>query len=61
MPDLATLHRIVEACGLELSLEFAEPDPQREAAAAIARERTPQERLEANTRQAELVHALRHG
>jgi transcriptional regulator with XRE-family HTH domain len=61
MPDLATLHRIVEACGLELGLELAEPDPQREAAARIARERTPQERLEANTRQVELVRALRHG
>ena len=61
MPDLATLHRIVEACGLELRLELADPDPQREAAARIARERTPEERLQANTRQVELIHALRHG
>ena len=61
MPDLPTLHRIVEACGFELRLELAEPDPQREAAARIALERTPEERLEANTRQAELVYALRHG
>jgi hypothetical protein len=61
MPDLATLHRIVEACGLELQLELGEPDLQREAAARIALERTPEERLQANTRQAELVHALRHG
>lgn len=61
MPDLPTLHRIVEACGLELRLELAEPDPQREAAAKTALERTPEERLHANTRQAELVHALRHG
>jgi transcriptional regulator with XRE-family HTH domain len=61
MPDLPTLHRIAEACGLELRLELAEPDPQREAAAQIALERTPEERLEANTRQVELVHALRRG
>ena len=61
MPDLATLHRIVEACGLELRLELAESDPQREAAARIAFERTPEERLQANTRQVELIHALRHG
>jgi len=61
MPDLPTLHRIVEACGLELRLELAEPDLQREAAERIALERTPEERLQANTRQLELIHALRHG
>ena len=61
MPDLATLHRIVEACGLELRLGLATPDVQREAATRIALERTPEEQLEANTRQIELIHALRHG
>ncbi|MGH7540833.1 MAG: helix-turn-helix domain-containing protein [Gemmatimonadota bacterium] len=61
MPDLATLHRIVEGCGLELRLELADPDPQREAAARIALERTPEERLRTNTRQVELIHALRNG
>lgn len=61
MPDLATLHRIVEACGFELRLELGEPDPQREAAVRIALERTPEERLEANSRQVELIHALRDG
>ena len=61
MPDIATLQRIVEACGLELRLELAEPDLQREAAARIALARTPEERLAANTRQVELIHALRHG
>lgn len=61
MPDLATLQRIVEACGLELRVELAKPDRQRDAAARIALERTPEERLEANTRQVELVHALRRG
>jgi transcriptional regulator with XRE-family HTH domain len=61
MPDLATLHRIVEKCGLELRLELAEPDSQREAAARIADERTPEERLEANTSQVELIYALRNG
>ena len=61
MPDLATLHRIVEACGLELRLELAAPDPQREARERIVLERTTEERLQTNTRQAELIHALRHG
>lgn len=61
MPDLDTLHRIVEACGFELRLELAEPDAQRTAAERIALERTTEERLEANTRQVELVHALRDG
>lgn len=61
MPDLDTLHRIVEACGFELRLELAEPDAQRAAAQRIALERTPEERLQANARQAELVRALRDG
>jgi transcriptional regulator with XRE-family HTH domain len=61
MPELATLHRIVEACGLELRVELAEPDAQREAAARLALERTTEERLEANTRQVKLVRALRNG
>jgi transcriptional regulator with XRE-family HTH domain len=61
MPDVDTLYRIVEGCGLELRLQLAERDPQREAAARIALDRTVEERLEANTRQAELVRALRNG
>jgi transcriptional regulator with XRE-family HTH domain len=60
-PDLDTIQRIVEACGLELRLELAEPDPQREAAALAALDRTVEERLTANARQAELVRALRDG
>jgi transcriptional regulator with XRE-family HTH domain len=61
MTDLDTLHRIAEACGLELRFELAKPDPQRASAARAALERTVEERLLANTRQAELIHALRHG
>ncbi len=61
MPDLATVHRIAQACGLELRVELVEPDAQREAAATGALERSPEERLEANMHQAELVHALRNG
>jgi transcriptional regulator with XRE-family HTH domain len=61
MPDIDTLYRIVKACGLELRLELAEADAQREAAARMALERSVEERLEANTRQVELVHALRDG
>jgi len=61
MPDLSTLNRIVEACGYELRLELAEPDEQRAAAEEAALERTVEERVLANTRHAELIHALRHG
>lgn len=61
MPDLATLHRIVEACGLELRLELAEPDAQRAATEAHALERTVEERLLANERQAALIGVLRRG
>jgi transcriptional regulator with XRE-family HTH domain len=61
LPDLATLHRIVEACGLELRLALAGPDRQREAQEGTALEKTAEERLQANTRQVELIHALRHG
>jgi transcriptional regulator with XRE-family HTH domain len=61
MPDLDTLHRIVEACGLELRLELDAPDSQRAAAERIALERTPEERLDANSRQTALVQALRDG
>ncbi|MGH9157871.1 MAG: helix-turn-helix domain-containing protein, partial [Acidimicrobiales bacterium] len=32
MPDLATLHRIVEACGLELRYQLSAPDPRRRPA-----------------------------
>jgi transcriptional regulator with XRE-family HTH domain len=61
MPDLGTLHRIVEACGFELRLELGEPDAQRESLSRRALERTPEERLEANTRQGALIQALRDG
>lgn len=61
LPDLDTLHRIAEACGLELRLELTEPDAQREAAARAALERTVEERLQENERQIELVQALRNG
>ena len=61
MPDLPTLERIVEACGLELRLELAEPDPQRAAAGRLALERTTEERLQANERQIALMRALRDG
>jgi transcriptional regulator with XRE-family HTH domain len=61
MPDLATLHRIAEVCGFELRLELVEPDRQRDAQATIALERDTEERLQANARQAELIHALRRG
>ena len=61
MPDVATLHRIAEACGLELRLELHEPDAQRETADTLALELTPEERIRANSEHVHLIHALRHG
>lgn len=61
MPDLSTLHRIVEACGLALRLDLAAPDEQRAAAERLALERTVEERVLANTRHVELIHGLRRG
>lgn len=61
MPDLGTLHRIIEACGFELRLELAEPDTQRVATETAALDRTSEGRLLANQRHAELVGALRRG
>jgi hypothetical protein len=61
LPDIDTLHRIVEACGLELRLELSEPDRQREAATQAALERSVEQRLLENERQIELVQALRDG
>lgn len=61
MPDLATLHRIVEACGLELRLELADPDAQREATELTALQRTVEGRLRANDAHNELISALRGG
>ena len=61
MPDLATLHRIAEACGFELRLELAEQDAQRAATEAAALARTVEQRVLANERQTELIGALRRG
>lgn len=61
MPDLATLERIVEACGLELRLQLVEPDGQRRANEVAALERTVEERLLANQGHTALIHELRHG
>ena len=61
LPDLSTLFRIVEACGLDLRLQLAEPDAQRAALEAGALERTVEERLLANEEHVLLVQALRRG
>jgi transcriptional regulator with XRE-family HTH domain len=61
MPDLATLHRIAEACGTDLRLGLAERDAQREANEAAALERTVEQRLLANQAHVELIGALRDG
>lgn len=61
MPDLATLHKIVEACGWELRLTLGQPDAQREANETAALARTVEERLLANEEHTELIGALRDG
>lgn len=61
LPDLETLQRIIEACGLELRWELVEPDPQRAANEQAALERTVEQRLQANDDHTALVHPLRHG
>lgn len=61
MPDLSTLHRIVEACGLELQLGLGQPDPQRQANETAALARTVEERLLANEEHIRLIGALRDG
>jgi transcriptional regulator with XRE-family HTH domain len=61
VPDIATLARLVEACGFELRLELGTPDTQRVANEQAALERSVEERLTANQRHHELIHGLRHG
>jgi transcriptional regulator with XRE-family HTH domain len=59
MPDIATLDRVVEACGFELRLVLAAPDARRRANEQAALERTVEERLDANERFTELAYELR--
>lgn len=61
MPDLSTLHRLIEACGLELRLELSEPDRQREASERAALDRSVEQRLDAVEQHTELIHQLRGG
>jgi transcriptional regulator with XRE-family HTH domain len=61
MPDLATLFRIVEACGLELRLHLTEPDRQRELTRQAAEGRTFEEALSLNQAYTELASELRRG
>ncbi len=61
MPDLSTLHRLVEACGLELQLRLVEPDVQREGNEHAALDRSVEQRLDAVEQYTELVSQLRDG
>jgi hypothetical protein len=61
MPDLATLFRLVEACGFDLRLELAEPDAQRAAAEHAARQRSVEDQLATNEAFTELASQLRNG
>ena len=48
VPDLRTLARLVEACGLELRLSIAEPDPHDRDLIHDNLRRTPAQRAAAN-------------
>lgn len=53
-PGLQTVAAIVAACGLELRIGLAEPDPQSAALHAAAAALTPRERLDLSARWADL-------
>jgi transcriptional regulator with XRE-family HTH domain len=61
LPDLGTLHRIVEACGFELRLELAEPADQRSASEDAAIARSLEDRLSTNEAWTALAAQLRDG
>lgn len=61
MPDLSTLHRLIEACGFELRLGLGVPDAQREANEQAALDRSVEQRLNAVEQYTELVSQLRDG
>jgi hypothetical protein len=61
MPDLSTLHRLVEACGLELELRLVVADRQRMANEQAALDRSVEQRLDAVEQYTDLVSQLRDG
>lgn len=61
MPDLATLDRLIQACGLELHIEARPPDLQRLAAAEEAAARSVEDRVSTNSAFTELFSELRDG
>lgn len=58
---IETLHRCIEACGLELRIELDYPSAQRRAAADAALARSVEDRLRTNDAFAKLAFQLRHG
>lgn len=54
-PSLATLERLVSACGLELRISLAEPDRHDESLAAQTLRQSPGQRLAAQRALARLV------
>lgn len=61
MPDLSTLHRLIEACGLDLELRLVVPDVQRMANEQAALDRSVEQRLDAVEQYTDLVSQLRDG
>ena len=60
LPEIGTLIRIVEACGMHLELKLADR-PDHEMLSSTALEQTVEERLSANDAYASLVSQLRSG
>ncbi len=60
LPELATLTRIVEACGMHLELKLVDR-PDHELLSSTALSQTVEERLAANDDYASLVSRLRSG
>jgi len=61
LPDLGTLHRIVEACGFEMRLGLSELDSQRRGNEEAALARSIEDRLLTNESFTEVAAQLRDG
>lgn len=59
LPTIPVLAAIIDACGLELSVGFTEPNPQLEALREAALARSVEERIRGNDSACLLAHHLR--
>jgi transcriptional regulator with XRE-family HTH domain len=59
-PDLATVHRLVRLCGLDLEVALVEPDDSDLAQARRLQDLTPAQRLERGVAVARGMHELKN-